>query len=182
MPFEYQAIDLTEETYDLPSQAMEKINANMELLADWTGEGGVDLDSIYERLALLESSFFGTPYSRDIVPFDQTASGQEVVAFSIGSASYIHKFEVIVDTAASSGSPTLSIGIETDTDYFSSTSEVNLKSVGVYELNINMQVDDQIDVWLFVTADSQTFSGRINMFGNLSEYVPPEPPPEPPPD
>jgi hypothetical protein len=54
--------------------------------------------------------------------------------FSTGAADIITKIQVIVDTAFN-GTPTMSVGISGNTSKYSSTSDVDLNTAGIYEIN-----------------------------------------------
>jgi len=57
-----------------------------------------------------------------------------VAMFTTGAADTINKIEVIVDTAFN-GTPTMSVGITGTTSKYSSTTDVDLTTVGVYEVH-----------------------------------------------
>lgn len=54
--------------------------------------------------------------------------------FTTGAADIITKIQVVVDTAFD-GTPTMSVGISGTTSKYSATSDVDLNTVGVYEIN-----------------------------------------------
>lgn len=57
-----------------------------------------------------------------------------VAMFTTGAADIITKIQVIVDTAFN-GTPTISIGITGTTSKYSATSDVDLLTAGIYEIN-----------------------------------------------
>jgi len=62
-------------------------------------------------------------------------TGSPVTMFTTGAADVINTVEVIVDTAFNGAAPTLSIGISGTTSKYSATTDVDLKTVGVYQIH-----------------------------------------------
>lgn len=62
-------------------------------------------------------------------------TGSPLAMFTTGAADVINKVELIVDTAFNGTAPTASIGIAGTTSKYSSTTDFDLKTVGVYEVH-----------------------------------------------
>jgi hypothetical protein len=76
--------------------------------------------------------------------------------------SVVSRVIIAVDSAASAGSPTLNIGTAGDPDRDMDETEVDLKTVGIYEVAPMTDVgEDPDDIIASIVPDSQTFSGRI---------------------
>jgi hypothetical protein len=62
-------------------------------------------------------------------------TGSPLTLFTTGAADVINRVEVIVDTAFNGTAPTVSIGISGTTSKYSATTDVDLKTVGVYQVH-----------------------------------------------
>lgn len=77
-------------------------------------------------------------------------------------ASVVSKVIVVVDSAASAGSPTLSVGVAGTVERDMAAADNDLKTVGVYEVTPMTQLGASPgDIIATLVPDSQTFSGRI---------------------
>jgi hypothetical protein len=76
--------------------------------------------------------------------------------------SVVSRVIIVVDSAASAGSPTISVGISGDTDRDMLTTDSNLLAVGIYEVAPMTDVGtDPDDIIATIVPNGQTFSGRV---------------------
>lgn len=100
----------------------------------------------------------------DETDFNQ-ASSSPLTMFTPPANARISRVVVDVESAASAGNPTLLIGVAGDTDRYMNADQNNLRAVGVYEVAPHYEEDGTPDAIIAtISADSQTFSGRIHVY------------------
>jgi hypothetical protein len=96
-----------------------------------------------------------------VTDFDQTSSSPLTVAIPAAN-SIVTQIFVHVITAATVGSPTMMLGIASDTDYYSTSSEVDLRAQGVYMIYVLKNAGSSPEnIIATISTDGQTFLGRI---------------------
>lgn len=109
-----------------------------------------------------ETGAAGTPAPQDAVSIMKSTFSQ-VANATIGTtdaSDEVIRIWVNVATAASGGSPTMTIGWTGNTSILAESSEIDLTTVGIYEIT-PMQAAASKTVIAYISADSQTFSGTI---------------------
>ena len=88
-----------------------------------------------------------------------------VAMFSTGVADVINKIEVIVDTAFNGTDPTLSIGVTSMTSKYLGSTDVDLKTTGIYEVHPGL-VAGGIEALIasYASASSTTGAARIQVY------------------
>ena len=88
-----------------------------------------------------------------------------VAMFSTGVADVINKIEVIVDTAFNGTDPTLSIGVTGTTSKYLGSTDVDLKTAGIYEVHPGL-VAGGIEALIasYASASSTTGAARIQVY------------------
>jgi len=66
-------------------------------------------------------------------------TGSPLALFSTGAADIISRIDIVVDTAFDGTAPTLSIGVAGTTSKYLTTSDVDLKTVGVYQVHPGLE-------------------------------------------
>lgn len=85
--------------------------------------------------------------------------------FSTGAADVINHIDIIVDTAFNGTAPTLSIGVAGTTSKYSATSDVDLKTAGVYQIHPGLPAAGAEALIATYAADtSSAGAARINVF------------------
>jgi hypothetical protein len=104
----------------------------------------------------------GTPAPQDAVSImKSTFSQASNVTIGVTDASdEVIRVWVNVTAAASGGSPTMTIGWSGNTSILVESSEVDLTTVGIYEIT-PMQAAASKTIIAYISADGQTFSGTI---------------------
>jgi hypothetical protein len=62
-------------------------------------------------------------------------TGSPLALFSTGAADIISRIDIVVDTAFDGTAPTLSVGVAGTTSKYLTTADVDLKTVGVYQVH-----------------------------------------------
>lgn len=78
----------------------------------------------------------------------------------------VRKVIVEVTTAATAGSPTISVGVSGTTNAYMDTTENNLKEVGVYEVE-PMVSNSAAAVIATIVVSAQTFVGKVTVIFGL---------------
>jgi hypothetical protein len=90
------------------------------------------------------------------------ATSSPITILAPADDSVITRVIVVVDSAASAGSPTLSVGVAGTAGRDMAATDNNLKAAGIYEVNPMTDVGtDPGDIIATLVPDSQTFSGRV---------------------
>jgi hypothetical protein len=112
-----------------------------------------------------------------VMDFDQSTSSPLDIADSASllSYGYVTKIVVQVFVAASGGSPTIILGTASDTDHYSVSAEVDLLTPGLYFIYPMLNVGDTPSTIIAtLSADSQTFSGRVFLWcEKATNFAPP---------
>ena len=88
-----------------------------------------------------------------------------VAMFSTGAADVINKIEVIVDTAFNGTTPTLSIGVTGTTSKYLSTSDVDLKTAGIYEVHPGLVAGGaEALIMTYASSTSTVGTARIQVY------------------
>lgn len=85
--------------------------------------------------------------------------------FSTGAGDVVNLINVIVDTPFNGTAPTLSIGVSGATSKYSATTDVDLKTAGVYQIHPGLDAAGAEDLIATYAADSSSAgAARINVF------------------
>lgn len=93
------------------------------------------------------------------------ATSSPLTLFTPPANSEISKIQLVVTVAAAAGTPTVSIGIDGDVDRDLDETDVDLLTLGIYEIFPNTAVGETPGAMkLTITPDSQTFSGTVRVW------------------
>jgi hypothetical protein len=109
----------------------------------------------------------GSTASSDKVDTTTLAFGSTspLALFNTGVADVINTIEIIVDTAFDGTAPTVAIGIAGTTSKYSATSDVDLKTVGVYQIHPGVIAQGAEALIATFNADASTAgSARIQVY------------------
>lgn len=95
--------------------------------------------------------------------------GATVSLFSTGASDIIKKIEVVVDTAFNGTAPTLSIGISGTVSKYTAVTDVDLKTVGSYEISPNKTAQG-VEALIATYSASSSTAGAARI---LVDYVTP---------
>jgi hypothetical protein len=97
--------------------------------------------------------------------FSESNDGIALAIGNVPASNLIFALAVVVDTAASGGSPTITIGKSGDYDYYMTSSESDLTEADTYLKYLFQSVGgSQQTIYALVTASGQTFSGSVYMW------------------
>lgn len=142
-------------------QAMTKINTNLEDISGEFSDIAEDISGMDGRIENLEGEY--NQYTIFTETFDQITTSPLTIGEQPAN-SIIERIIVEITTAATAGSPTLSIGIAADTDAYMETTDIDLSVLGKYEMTCNYSVIADTDILATIVADSQTFAGTIQVY------------------
>lgn len=133
-------------TFTLPSA----VGTTNQVLADTGGDGTLGFINVSANANLLQQESFTEASSSPITIFTPPANAR------------ILRVVIDVGSAASAGSPTISVGTNSSPTAYMTTGENDLKVVGTYEVNEPYELGGSPDaVIATLVTDSQTFSGII---------------------
>lgn len=101
------------------------------------------------------------PQRVEVLAFTQATASPAAVFTPPANAS-IDTIEVVMDTAASGGAPTLAVGVTGTPGLYMATGECDLREAAIYEVQSNASAGGApAAVIATITPSAQTFSGRI---------------------
>ena len=141
--------------------------------------GGAYHISLEEYRTLLAAIGKGTYSPKAMcIQFSEASPVSEAIA-TLPPDAVITRMAVYVITAATAGAPTISLGDNEDPERYMETTVADLTTVGAYEKAFALATEEidggeelgPAQVYLYVTADSQTFHGNLFLQYEPAEWV-----------